>query len=109
LGSETGFLLWGEEKARIRAFFLSRSALSLFFALFFLRAFALFFWLRARERKSAKERKKRQRPPLSKSSSWQYFLTLFFHKPKFQNTHARLLLKEKVIDICFEKPHLVIQ
>jgi hypothetical protein len=43
LGSETGFPLWVEEKARIRAFFLSRSALSLFFALFFLHAFALFF------------------------------------------------------------------
>jgi hypothetical protein len=41
LGSETGFPLWVEEKARIRAFFLSRSALSLFFALFFLHAFAL--------------------------------------------------------------------
>jgi hypothetical protein len=55
LGSETGFPLWVEEKARIRAFFLSRSALSLFFALFFLRAFALFFSLRARERESAKK------------------------------------------------------
>jgi hypothetical protein len=51
------------KKARIRAFFLSRSALSLFFALFFLRAFALFFLrafalffsLRARERESAKK------------------------------------------------------
>jgi hypothetical protein len=48
-GSETGFPLWGEEKARIRAYFLPRSALSLFFALFFLRDFALFFWLRAHE------------------------------------------------------------
>jgi hypothetical protein len=60
LGSETGFLLWGEEKALIRAFFLSRFfsfALGAFafFALFFLRAFALFFWLSARERKSAKK------------------------------------------------------
>jgi hypothetical protein len=51
LGSETGFSLWGEEKARIRAFFLSRSALSLFFA--------LFFWLRTRERESAKARKRK--------------------------------------------------
>ncbi len=64
MGSETGFPLWVEEKARIRAIFLSRSALSLFFALFVLRAFALFFSLRARERKSAKARKKRRRPPL---------------------------------------------
>jgi hypothetical protein len=55
LGSETGFPLWVKEKARIRAFFLSRSALSLFFALFFLRAFALFFSLRARERECAKK------------------------------------------------------
>jgi hypothetical protein len=56
LGSETGFPLWVEEKARIRAFFLSRSALSLFFALscsFFRFALA-----------SAKARKKRRRPPL---------------------------------------------
>jgi hypothetical protein len=51
----TGFPFWVEEKARIRAFFLSRSALSLFFALFILRAFALFFSLRARERESAKK------------------------------------------------------
>jgi hypothetical protein len=55
LGSKTGFPLWVGEKARIRAFFLSRSALSLFFALFFLRAFALLFCLRARERESAKK------------------------------------------------------
>jgi hypothetical protein len=56
LGSETRFPLCGEEKERIRAFFLSRSALSLFFALFFLRAFALFFLAsRARKRKSAKK------------------------------------------------------
>jgi hypothetical protein len=47
LGSETRFPLWGEEKARIRAFFLSRSALSLFFALFFLLV------MTHRERKSA--------------------------------------------------------
>jgi hypothetical protein len=43
------------QKALIRAFFLSHLALSLFFALFFLRAFALFFSLRARERESAKK------------------------------------------------------
>jgi hypothetical protein len=41
MGSETGFLLWGEEKREFTL--LSRSALSLFFALFFLRAFVLFF------------------------------------------------------------------
>jgi hypothetical protein len=55
LGSKTGYSLWVGEKARICAFFLSRSALSLFFALFFLRAFALLFCLRAPERGSAKK------------------------------------------------------
>ncbi len=55
LGSKTGYPLWVGEKAQIRAFFLSRSALSLFFALFFLRAFALLFCLCARERESAKK------------------------------------------------------
>jgi hypothetical protein len=60
LGSETGCPLWVAEKAQIRAFFLSRSALSLFFALFFLRAFfssrfrALFFASRSRARKREK-------------------------------------------------------
>jgi hypothetical protein len=49
------------DKARIRAFFLSRSALSLFFALFFLRAFALFFSFALA---SAKARKKRECPAL---------------------------------------------
>ncbi len=88
MGSETGFPLWVEEKARIRAFFLSRSALSLFFALFFLRAFALFFSLRARERESAKARKKRRRPPLGLRSteaepSWlqSEFLSLHIEPP----------------------------
>jgi hypothetical protein len=52
LGSETGFLLWGEEKARIRAFFLSRSALSLFFAL--LRSFFGFALASAKARKREK-------------------------------------------------------
>jgi hypothetical protein len=42
LGSKTGFPLWVGEKVRIRACFLSRTALSLF-RNFFLRAFALFF------------------------------------------------------------------
>jgi hypothetical protein len=50
-----------QEKARIRAFFLSRSALSLFFALFFLRALALFFSFALA---SAKARKKRECPAL---------------------------------------------
>ncbi len=88
LGSETGFPLWVEEKAQIHAFFfrawrfrffcaffLSRSALSLFFALFFLRAFALFFLrafalffsLRAREHESAK---KAPAPTSAHWSSW---------------------------------------
>jgi hypothetical protein len=52
LGSKTGFPLWVGEKARIRAFFPSRSALSLFSRFFF---FALLFCLRARERESAKK------------------------------------------------------
>jgi hypothetical protein len=45
----------GGRKSANSRFFLSRSALSLFFALFFLHAFALLFCLRARERESAKK------------------------------------------------------
>jgi hypothetical protein len=45
----------GAGKSAKSRFFLLRLALSLFFALFFLRAFALFFGLRARERESAKK------------------------------------------------------
>jgi hypothetical protein len=47
----------GGGKSANSDFFISHSALSLFslFSLFFLRAFALFFWLCARERESAKK------------------------------------------------------
>jgi hypothetical protein len=55
LGSETGFLLWGEEKARFRAFFLSRSALSIFYVLFFFALLRSFFGFALA---SAKARKK---------------------------------------------------
>jgi hypothetical protein len=51
LGSETVFPLWVEEKA-LFSFALGAFA---FFVLFFLRAFALFFLLRARERESTKK------------------------------------------------------
>jgi hypothetical protein len=61
LGSKTRFPVWVGEKARIRAFLLSRSALSLFFALFF---FALLRSYFAFALASAKARKKRRRPPL---------------------------------------------
>jgi hypothetical protein len=43
-----------EEKAQIRVVYFALGAFA-FFALLFLRAFALFFWLGARERESAKK------------------------------------------------------
>jgi hypothetical protein len=46
LGSETGFPLWREEKARIRAYFLELGAFAFF---------VLFSSFRARERESAKK------------------------------------------------------
>ncbi len=54
LGYETGFPLLGEEKARIRAFFF-RARRFRFFSRFFSSRFCALFWLRARERKSAKK------------------------------------------------------
>ncbi len=46
-----------DKKARIRAFFLSRSALLLFFALFFLRALAFFFTFALASAKAQKREK----------------------------------------------------
>jgi hypothetical protein len=57
------------EKAQIRAFFLSRSALSLFSRFFF---FALSRSYFAFALASAKARKKRRRPPLAKSREMLY-------------------------------------
>ena len=59
LGSETGFSLWGEEKREYALFFFRARRFR-----FFSSHFRALFWLRARERESAKARKKRRRPPL---------------------------------------------
>ncbi len=69
----SGFVLWnriftvgGRKSANSRFFSFALGALA-YFALFFLRAFALFFWLRARERESAK---KAPAPTSAHSTAW---------------------------------------